>query len=344
MEQRVLGKTGRPVSIIGLGTWQLGGDWGSVTEADALAVLRAAVDSGVTFFDTADVYGDGRSEQIIGRFIADIYGRGVTVATKMGRRVAQVPENYVLENFRAWTDRSRVNLGVDKLDLVQLHCPPTPVYSTDAVYDALDTLVAEERIAAYGVSVETSGEALAAIARPGVATVQIILNAFRRKPLDQVLPAAAAAGVGIIVRVPLASGLLSGRYTLDTVFAADDHRTYNRHGEAFDVGETFSGVDYETGVRAAGEFAAIVAEPGAFTADPGAFAADPGAPVTTAQAALRWVTQQPGVTTVIPGARNPGQARQNAAAALLPPLSEAALGQIEALYDKYLRADIHSRW
>ena len=337
MEQRVLGKTGKPVSIIGLGTWQLGADWGSVTEDDALAVLRAAVESGVTFFDTADVYGDGRSERIIGRFTADIYARGVMVATKMGRRVAQVPENYVLENFRAWTDRSRVNLGVDRLDLVQLHCPPTPVYSTDAVYDALDTLVAEERIAAYGVSVETSAEALAAIARPGVATVQIILNAFRRKPLDAVLPAAAAAGVGVIARVPLASGLLSGRYTAGTVFAADDHRTYNRHGEAFDVGETFSGVDYATGVRAAAEFAALVAEPGAFTADP-------GPAVTTAQAALRWVTQQPGVTTVIPGARNPGQARQNAAAALLPPLSEAALGQIENLYDKYFRADVHARW
>ncbi len=337
MEQRVLGKTGRPVSVIGLGTWQLGADWGAVTEADALAVLRAAVDSGVTFFDTADVYGDGRSERIIGRFIADIDGRGVTVATKMGRRVAQVPENYVLENFRAWTDRSRVNLGVDRLDLVQLHCPPSPVYSTDAVYDALDTLVAEERIAAYGVSVETAAEALTAIARPGVATVQIIFNAFRRKPLDEVLPAAAAAGVGIIVRVPLASGLLSGRYTADTVFAADDHRTYNRHGEAFDVGETFSGVDYATGVRAAAEFAALVAEPAAFTADPGPAA-------TTAQAALRWVTQQPGVTTVIPGARNPEQARQNAAAALLPPLSDTALRQIEDLYDKYFRADVHTRW
>jgi aryl-alcohol dehydrogenase-like predicted oxidoreductase len=337
MEQRVLGKTGRPVSMIALGTWQLGGDWGSVSEDDALAVLRAAVESGVTFFDTADVYGDGRSERIIGRFIADNYGRGVTVATKMGRRVAQVPESYVLDNFRAWTDRSRVNLGVDQLDLVQLHCPPTAVYSTDAVYDALDTIVAEERIAAYGVSVETCEEALAAIARPGVATVQVILNAFRRKPLDEVLPAAAAAGVGIIVRVPLASGLLSGRYTADTEFAADDHRTYNRHGEAFDVGETFSGVDYETGVRAAAEFAAIVAEPGAFETAPGTSA-------TTAQAALRWVTQQSGVTTVIPGARNPEQARQNAAAANLPPLTETALGQIEALYDKYLRADVHPRW
>ena len=327
MEQRVLGKTGRPVSIVGLGTWQLGADGGLVSEADAHAVLRTAVESGVTFFDTADVYGDGRSEQIIGRFIADINAPGVTVATKMGRRVAQVPENYVLENFRAWTDRSRVNLGVDRLDLVQLHCPPAPVYSTGAVYDALDTLVAEERIAAYGVSVETSAEALAAIARPAVASVQIILNAFRRKPLDEVLPAAAAAGVGIIVRVPLASGLLSGRYTPETAFGADDHRTYNRHGEAFDVGETFSGVDYELGVRAAAEFAA-----------------DPGTAVTSAQAALRWVTQQAGVTTVIPGARNPGQARQNAAAGLLPPLSDAALGQIEDLYDRYFRVGIHTRW
>ena len=337
MEQRVLGKTGRAASIGGLGTWQLGADWGSVTESDALAVLGASAESGVTFLDTADVYGDGRSERIIGRFLADNPGHGIVVATKMGRRAVQAPENFTLANFRAWTDRSRVNLGVDRLDLVQLHCPPTPVYSSDAVYDALDTLVAEERIAAYGVSVETCDEALAAIARPGVATVQIIFNAFRRKPLDQVLPAAAAAGVGIIARVPLASGLLSGRYTTDTVFSADDHRTYNRHGEAFDVGETFSGVDYPTGVRAAAEFAAIVAEPGAF-------AADLGTTVTTAQAALRWVIQQPGVTTVIPGARNPEQARQNAAAADLPPLSGHALGQIEDLYDKDLRADIHSRW
>jgi aryl-alcohol dehydrogenase-like predicted oxidoreductase len=337
MEQRVLGKTGRPVSIIGLGTWQLGADWGSVTESDALDVLRAAADSGVTFFDTADVYGDGRSERIIGRFLADGAPEGTVVATKMGRRVAQVPENYTLANFRAWTDRSLANLAVDRLDLVQLHCPPTAVFSSDAVFDALDTLVAEGRIAAYGVSVETADQALTAIARPGVASVQIIFNAFRRKPLDRVLPAAAAAGVGIIVRVPLASGLLSGRYTMDTVFAADDHRTYNRHGEAFDVGETFSGVDYAAGVRAAAEFAAIAAEPGAF-------ASEPSAPVTTAQAALRWVTQQPGVTTVIPGARDAQQARQNAAAAAVPPLTEAALGQIEDLYDKYFRADIHSRW
>ena len=327
MEQRVLGRTGRPVSVVGLGTWQLGADWGNVSDDDALAVLHAAVESGVTFLDTADVYGDGRSERVIGRFIAGNAGGGVTVATKMGRRVDQVPENYTLENFRAWTDRSRVNLGVDTLDLVQLHCPPSPVYSSGAVFDALDTLVGEERIAAYGVSVETCAEALTAIARPGTATVQIILNAFRRKPLDEVLPAAAAAGVGIIARVPLASGLLSGRYTRDTAFAPDDHRSYNRHGEAFDVGETFSGVDYEAGVDAAHEFAGL---------------ALPGA--TAAQTALRWVIQQPGVTTVIPGARSAGQARQNSAAAGLPPLSQPALDAIENLYDKYFRAQVHSRW
>jgi aryl-alcohol dehydrogenase-like predicted oxidoreductase len=360
MEERVLGRTGKPVSVVGLGTWQLGADWGSVPESDALAVLHAAAESGVTFFDTADVYGDGRSERIIGRFLRQDGGRDVTVATKMGRRVEQRTENYTLANFRAWTDRSRTNLGVDRLDLVQLHCPPSPVFSADEVYDGLDTLVAEDRIAAYGVSVETCDQALAAIARPGTAAVQIIFNAFRRKPLDQVLPAAAAAGVGIIVRVPLASGLLSGRYTLETVFDADDHRSYNRHGEAFDVGETFSGVDYPTGVRAAAEFAAIVAEPGAFTAAspaPASLRAAASLPVpcsapvpaaggapTTAQAALRWVIQQPGVTTVIPGARNPEQARQNAAAAALPPLSPHALSQIEDLYDQYLRAEIHSRW
>jgi aryl-alcohol dehydrogenase-like predicted oxidoreductase len=339
MEQRILGRTGRPVSVVGLGTWQLGADWGNVSEADAMEVLRAAVESGVTFFDTADVYGDGRSERVIGRFLSGNAGQGITVATKMGRRVDQKEENYTLENFRAWTDRSRVNLGTDRLDLVQLHCPPTPVFSSDTVYDALDTLVAEERIAAYGVSVETCDQALAAIARPGVASVQIILNAFRRKPLDQVLPAAAAAGVGIIARVPLASGLLSGRYTKDTTFAADDHRHYNARGEAFDVGETFSGVDFEAGVEAAREFAAITGR--------GQWATGAtGAPSQWApsQWALRWVVQQPGVTSVIPGARSTDQARQNSAAANLPPLPQAELDAIEGLYDRYFRAQVHDRW
>src|ERR1700691_6303402 len=272
MEMRILGRTGRAVSVVGLGTWQLGADWGDVAEKDALAVLETAAGTGTTFLDTADVYGDGRSERIIGQFLAGNPGAEVTAATKMGRRVAQDSGFFTLDNFRAWTDRSRANLGMDRLDLVQLHCPPTPVFSSDAVYDALDTLVAEERIAAYGVSVETSDEALTAIARPGVATVQIILNAFRRKPLDQVLPAAVAAGVGIIARVPLASGLLSGRYTRETTFGADDHRNFNARGEAFDVGETFSGVDFGAGIEAAREFAAITEGQG-----------------TPAQQALRWV-------------------------------------------------------
>ncbi|MEV7422331.1 aldo/keto reductase [Streptomyces sp. NPDC091212] len=327
MEQRVLGRTGREVSVVGLGTWQLGADWGDVAETDALAVLDAAVESGVTFFDTADVYGDGRSERLIGRYLKDRPDAGVFVATKMGRRAEQLPENYVLDNFRAWNDRSRANLGVDTLDLVQLHCPPSPVYSSDEVFDALDTLVAEERIAAYAVSVETCAEALTAIARPGVASVQIILNPFRTKPLEEVLPAARAAGVGIVARVPLASGLLSGKYTKDTVFAADDHRAYNRHGEAFDQGETFSGIDYGTGLAAAAEFAAL---------------APAGA--TPAATALRWIIQQPGVSSVIPGARSVEQARANNGAAALAPLPEPVLDAVRELYERRLRDSIHARW
>jgi aryl-alcohol dehydrogenase-like predicted oxidoreductase len=329
MDQRTLGSTGKDVSIVGLGTWQLGADWGEVGEADARAVLEASVDAGVTFFDTADVYGDGRSEQIIGGYLR-ASGASVTVATKMGRRVDQVPENYTLANFRAWTDRSRRNLGVDTLDLVQLHCPPSATIDDAATYDALRTLVDEGAIAAYGVSVETCDQALAAIEH-GAASVQIILNAFRLKPLDEVLPAAAAAGVGIIARVPLASGLLSGRYSNETVFAYNDHRSFNRRGEAFDVGETFSGVDYETGLQAAKEFATLVAEHGPEGATP-------------AQVAIAWAAQQPGVTTVIPGARNVDQARSNAAAGVLPVLGDDLLAGVRRIYDEHLRADIHPRW
>ncbi|MEV0620803.1 aldo/keto reductase [Nonomuraea sp. NPDC050404] len=325
MEQRVLGRTGRQVGVIGLGAWQLGADWGEVTEDEAAATLRAAVDAGVTFIDTADVYGDGRSEQIVGRFAKD--RPGLTVATKMGRRMEQIPSNYVMSNFRAWNERSRRNLGVDTIDLVQLHCPPTPVYSTDAVFDALDTLVAEKKIAAYGVSVETCEEALTAIARPGVASVQIILNAFRLKPLERVLPAARAAGVGIIARVPLASGLLSGKYDEHTTFAADDHRTYNRRGEAFDVGETFSGVDFATGLEAVRRLAPLVP-----------------AGVTMAQFALRWVVEQEGVSVVIPGARNPAQATGNADAAAVPPLDAATLAAVRDVYDDLIRPQVHHRW
>jgi len=329
MQTRILGRTGRTVSVIGLGTWQLGADGGDVDENDALAVLDAAVDAGVTFFDTADVYGDGRSESLIGRWLRANPDSGVTVATKLGRRMPQEHENYSLEHFRAWTDRSRANLGVDTLDLVQLHCPPTSVYSDDRVFDALDTLVEEGAIAAYGVSVEQVEEALTAIARPNVASVQIILNAFRLKPLDEVLPAAREAGVGIIARVPLASGLLSGRYTLQTSFAENDHRNYNRHGESFDVGETFSGVDYATGVQAAAEFAELARE------------AAPEA--TPAQVALAWVATQSGVSTVIPGARNPEQARANAVAGSLE-LPEGFDDAVRELYDREIRAQVHGRW
>ena len=326
MEQRILGSTGRPVSVIGLGTWQLGADWGNVSEADAMEVLRAAVESGVTFFDTADVYGDGRSERIIGRFLSGNAGQGVTVATKMGRRVDQKEENYTLENFRAWTDRSRVNLGTDRLDLVQLHCPPASVYSSDAVYDALDTLVAEQRIAAYGVSVETCDEALTAIARPGTASVQIILNVFRRKPLEKVLPAASAAGVGIIARVPLASGLLSGRYSHDTSFPASDHRTYNRHGEEFDVGETFSGMPYEKGLEVVEKIRRFVNNG------------------DMAQFALRWILMFDAVSVVIPGARTAAQARANAGASDLPALSPETMAKLRTIYETDVKPYVHQRW
>lgn len=328
MDTRNAARIGRDLSVIGLGTWQLGADWGDVSEDDAREVLATSVEAGVTVFDTADVYGDGRSEQIIGTYLRDHPELDIFVATKMGRREDQDPANFTLAKFREWTDRSRTNLRVDTLDLVQLHCPPTPVFSTDAVYDALDTLVADGAIARYGVSVETVDEALAAIARPGLASVQIIVNAFRLKPLEQVLPAASAAGVAVITRVPLASGLLSGKYTRDTTFAANDHRTFNRHGEAFDVGETFSGVDFESGVAAAQEFSALAESVG----------------LTPSVAALAWLAQLPGVTTVIPGARNVEQARANASAGSVAPLPASFGESVTDIYDRYFREAVHGRW
>ena len=326
METRVLGRTGRDVGVVGMGCWQIGGSWGEVSESDALATLLAAADAGVTFFDTADVYGDGRSERLVAKLLAQ--REGLVVATKMGRRAdPHVPEAFTAAAFRGWLDRSRRNLGVDTIDLVQLHCPPPAVLSDDSVYDALDALVADGVIAAYGVSVETVAEALTAIARPHVASVQIILNAFRRKPLEQVLPAAAAAGVGIIARVPLASGLLSGRFSRASRFAADDHRSYNRNGEQFDKGETFSGVPYEVGVDAAAEVAALTPEG-----------------MTTAQLALRWILDQPGVSTVIPGARNAEQARANAAVGSLPPLGDEVAAGLASIYDERIREHVHQLW
>jgi aryl-alcohol dehydrogenase-like predicted oxidoreductase len=342
MEQREIGRLERSVGVVGLGTWQLGADWGEVTAEAARSTLDAAVDAGITFFDTADVYGDGRSEEFCGELLARhdsaVVREGpgsartgamgnLLVATKMGRRVEQLPENYNRDNFLAWNDRSREKLGVETIDLVQLHCPPSDVYEADAVFEALDEMVDTGRIGAYGVSVETCAQALAAIARPHVATVQIILNCFRLKPLEEVLPAARTAGVGIIARVPLASGLLSGRYDETTVFGPEDHRNFNRHGESFDVGETFAGVPFETGLAAVRELSGLV-----------------GPGVAISQFALRWVIDQPGVSVVIPGARNPDQLRQNAAAAELPPLREEQLAGVAEVYDRLIRPHVHARW
>ncbi len=329
MEKRILGRGGFPTSVIGLGTWQLGADWGDVEEADALAVLDAAVEAGVTFFDTADVYGDGRSEKLIGKWLRDNPDQKVHVATKMGRRADQLLENYTEKNFRDWLDRSRKNLGQETLELVQLHCPPSPVFESDRVFDTLEQLVEEEVIARFGVSVETTDQALSALTRTHLSSIQIIVNAFRLKPLDEVLPLAAEMGVGIIARVPLASGLLSGKYTADTKFADNDHRNFNRHGESFDVGETFSGVDYEKGLEAAAKFTQL-----AQTLGPEG--------TTPAQVALAWLAAQP-VTTVIPGARSPEQASANAEAGNLT-LSPELLSEIPSIYESFFRADIHSRW
>jgi aryl-alcohol dehydrogenase-like predicted oxidoreductase len=326
METRPLGRTGADVSVVGLGTWQLGGDWGDVDDDTAADVLDAALDAGVTLLDTADVYGDGRSEERIRKALAPRSDRPF-VATKAGRRADPfTAEQYTPENLRAWIDRSRRNLGVDTLDLVQLHCPPTAVYSDDRVYDALDGLVADGAVAAYGVSVETVAEGLTALQHPGVATVQVVLNVFRRKPLEELLPAARRAGVGVLARVPLASGLLTGKYDESTTFPADDHRTFNRHGEAFDVGETFAGVPFEVGVAAAREVAAIAGD------------------APTAAVALRWVIDQPGVTAVIPGARTVEQVRGNVAAASLAPLTDGQLADLERVYDERIRAHLHDRW
>ncbi|WP_433701653.1 aldo/keto reductase [Nocardiopsis sp. CA-288880] len=325
METRVLGRTRKDVGVVGFGAWQIGASWGEVSEADATAALHTAAEEGVTFFDTADVYGDGRSERLVGRLLKEL--PHITVATKMGRRQEQLAANYSPANFRAWNDDSRRNLGVDTVDLVQLHCPPSAVISTDAVFDDLDAMVEEGRMRAYGVSVETVDEALAAVARPHVATVQIILNAFRHKPLERFLPAAREAGVGVIARVPLASGLLSGRFTADTSFADDDHRAFNREGQAFDKGETFSGVPYATGLEAVERIRPLVPEG-----------------MAMAQFALRWILDQDGVSVVIPGARNADQARGNAAAADLAPLSPEVHARIGEVYDELVRPHVHHLW
>lgn len=328
VETRTLGKTGRPVGVVGLGCWQIGGDWGEVSDADAMATLHAAADAGVTLFDTADVYGDGRSERLVGRLLAERPGAGLTAATKCGRRVEQDPANYTASALRGWAERSRENLGLETIPLTQLHCPPDAVFEDDAVFDTLDSLVAEGILGTYGVSVETVAQGLRAIQRPGVATVQVIVNAFRLKPTEELLPACEAAGVGVLARVPLASGLLSGRYDEHTTFALDDHRNFNRNGEAFDVGETFSGVPYDVGVRAARRLAREAVPAG----------------WSLPEVALRWLIDTPGVTAVIPGARNEDQARRNAAVAGRPSLPPEIRATVRAVYDADIRSLVHDRW
>ncbi len=327
MRARVLGKTGREVSQVGFGAWQIGADWGAVGEDAAIATLHAAADAGVTFFDTADVYGDGRSERLVGRLLRERPGESITVATKMGRRLDQTVANYSPEHFRAWNDRSRENLGMETLPLVQLHCPPTDLYYHPEVFEDLEAMVSEQRIAAYGVSVERVEEALKAIEYPNVATVQIVFNPFRQRPAGLFFAEAARLGVGVIVRVPLASGLLSGKYTRDTTFAADDHRSFNRQGELFDVGETFAGVPFEVGLDAVEQLRPLVPD---------------GA--TLAQLALRWILMHDAVSTVIPGARSPEQARANAAAADLAALDDATMARIAAVYAERIAPHVHQRW
>jgi aryl-alcohol dehydrogenase-like predicted oxidoreductase len=327
MQYRRFGKTGRDVSVIGFGAWAIGADWGMVDDAQSLRALHAAADAGVTLIDTADVYGDGHSEQVIGKFLRERSGEQFFVATKMGRRAPVEMASYGPEAFRAWVDRSREKLGVETLDLVQLHCLHRDIYYSPELFAALDDLVAAGAIANYGVSVEKVEEALKAIEFPGVATVQIIFNMVRQRPAEHFLAEAKRRDVGVLARVPLASGLLTGRMSRATTFDKSDHRNYNRRGEAFDVGETFSGVDFETGLALVEELRGLVPE---------------GA--TMAQMALRWILSFDGVTAAIPGAKSPEQAKANAAAADLPALPAETMKRIESLYAERIKPLVHQRW
>ncbi|HJX67330.1 MAG TPA: aldo/keto reductase [Candidatus Limnocylindrales bacterium] len=327
MLYRRLGKTGRDVSAIGFGAWAIGADWGNVDDTDSMRALHAAADAGVTLIDTADVYGDGRSEKVIGRFLRERSGEKFFVATKMGRRVPVEMKNYTPEAFRAWTERSRDNLGVERLDLVQLHCLHPSIYYSPEHFEALDELVKTGVIANYGVSVERVEEALKAIEFPGVATVQIIFNIVRQRPAERFLAEASRRDVGVLARVPLASGLLTGKMSKATTFDPSDHRQYNRHGESFDVGETFSGVDYETGLAFVEELRSLVPD---------------GA--TMAQMALRWILMFDGVTAAIPGAKTTEQARANAAAASLAAIPSPTMERIERMYAERIKPLVHQRW
>ncbi|GMB81523.1 aldo/keto reductase [Shinella zoogloeoides] len=328
MRHRTFGRTGFTTTDIGFGAWQIGGAWGDVSEADGRAALHAALDAGMTFIDTADVYGDGRSEKIIADVLKERGGERPMVATKAGRRLSpHVADGYDKKNLEGFIDRSLKNLGVERLDLVQLHCPPTEVYYRPEVFQALDEIKAAGKIADYGVSVEKVEEALKAIEYPGVVSVQIIYNIFRQRPARLFFQEAARRKVAVIARVPLASGLLSGKITRDTAFAADDHRNFNRNGDAFDVGETFAGVPFETGLQAVEEIRALVP-----------------AGESMAAFALRWILMADAVSVVIPGARNAAQAKANAAAASLPAIPENVMEATREVYERLVAPHVHQRW
>jgi aryl-alcohol dehydrogenase-like predicted oxidoreductase len=327
MQYRELGRTGWKVSEISFGAWAIGGSWGSVDDAESLKALNEAIDCGVNFIDTADGYGDGHSEKLIAQ-LKKARKEDIIVATKIGRRLnPHTADGYNRENLTAFVERSLKNLDVEALDLVQLHCPPTPVYYRPEVFGVLDDLVSAGKIKYYGVSVEKVEEALKAIEYPNVQTVQIIFNMFRLRPAGLFFAEAKRRKVGILARVPLASGLLTGKITRASQFAADDHRNFNRHGQAFDMGETFSGVDFERALQAV-ELMRPLVPPGA----------------TMAQWALRWILMFDAVTCAIPGAKNPQQARDNTLAADLPPFSADEMARIETIYNEYIKADVHHRW
>ena len=328
MDYRPLGRTGWNISEISFGSWGIGGDaWGTTQDEESLAALNKAIDLGVNFIDTADVYGEGRSERLIAQMRRQ-RSEQIIVATKAGRKLnPHVATGYNRQNLTNFVEQSLRNLQTDALDLLQLHCPPSEVYEMPQVFALLDDLMKEGKIRYYGVSVERVDEALKAIEYPNVQSVQIIFNMFRFKPAEQFFPAARERQVGILARVPLASGLLSGKYRPDTQFAPNDHRSFNRHGEAFDQGETFSGVDYETGLQAVEELRSLV---------------PPHA--TLAQLALRWILMFPEVTTAIPGAKNPKQAEDNVRATNLPPLSPESMRRVQQVYDTYIRSQVHHRW
>ncbi len=328
MSTRTFGRTGRSVSEIGFGAWAIGGTWGEVSEADAKAALNAALDAGVTFIDTADVYGDGRSERIIGEVLRERGGEPPFVATKLGRRLdPHVADGYTAEAMEGFIDRSLRNLGTDTLDLVQLHCPPTEVYYRPEVFGALDDLVSRGKIRRYGVSVEKVEEGLKAIEYPNVESVQIIYNMFRQRPAELFFPQAKARDKAVIVRVPLASGLLTGKMSRQSSFAEDDHRSFNREGAAFDKGETFAGVPFEVALDA------VEAIRGMLPAES-----------NMAQVALRWILMEDAVTVVIPGAKNPDQANSNAAASGLPVLPKELMDGVREVYEARIRPNVHDRW